>query len=150
MYTFDSLFHCRHALGFVSLLLGEIVKMLYISGTKLNLKSICGENLDINAQSVLNIDRDYKRVDVCDTMRLFRFSHPQFWNGYKRGSDAHCKWPPFLEFEKRAQGLALAIPPKNLCITNGNVPISDKPQNLALIFEIGHKHAEILKQADFS
>ena len=37
-YNFDSLFHCRHALGFVSLLLGKIVKMLCISGTELNSK----------------------------------------------------------------------------------------------------------------
>ena len=33
---------------------------------------------------------------------------------------------------------------------NGNVPISGKPQNLALIFEIGNEYAENLKQADFS
>ena len=62
-----------------------------------------------------------------------------FWNGYKRGSDVHCKWLPLL---KSAQGLASATPLKNLCIMNGNVPIVDKPQNLAFIFEIGHKHAK--------
>ena len=50
---FDSLFHCQHALGFVSLLLVKIVEMLCISGTELNSKSIRGENLDINAGSVL-------------------------------------------------------------------------------------------------
>ena len=60
----------------------------------------------------LNVDRKFKRLDVCDTTRLFRFPRPQFWNGYKRGSDAHCKWPPFFEFEKSAQVQDSATPLK--------------------------------------
>ena len=50
-----------------------------------------------------NVDCDYERVDLCSTTRLFCSPHPQFWNGYKRGSDAHCKWLLFLEFEKRTK-----------------------------------------------
>ena len=53
---------------------------------------------------LLNVDCDYKRVNLCNTTHLFRFPHPLFWNRYKRGSDAHYKWQLFFEFEKHTQG----------------------------------------------
>ena len=41
----------------------------------------------------------FQRVDLYNIMCLFRFPRLKLWNRYIRGSGAHCKWPPFLEFE---------------------------------------------------
>ena len=71
---------------------------------------------------------------------LFRFPPPQFWNRYKRGSDAHCKWPSFLEFDSS----------QNRNLTDRNVKILDKSRNLSLIIEIGQEYANFSKHAAFS
>ena len=60
----------------------------------------------------LNVDHDYKRVDVCDTTRLFRFSCPQFGTGIKGEVMLIANGCRSLNLKSARKGLALVTPLK--------------------------------------